>query len=182
MSNYKKGAQRERLCRKCNKSKVESDFYKSPKNECKKCVIARTKARYKSGFCSIEGCNRHKRDSIYCKAHQTRFRRYGDPLVELIKTVGSGSVTKDGYRVVCRTNHPLFPNKTKQIFEHRLVMAEYLNRPLKPHETVHHKNGDRLDNRIENLELWSSLHPEGQRVEDKIIWAKEILRLYNELP
>lgn len=37
----------------------------------------------------------------------------------------------------------------------------------------------RDDNRIENLELWSVSHPAGQRVEDKIMWAKEFLCSYN---
>lgn len=41
------------------------------------------------------------------------------------------------------------------------------------------KNGVRDDNRPENLELWTISHPTGQRVEDAVAWAREILRRYN---
>lgn len=59
-----------------------------------------------------------------------------------------------------------------------MVMEAHLGRALLPEETVHHKNGVRHDNRLENLELWSSSHPPGQRVEDRVAWAREILALY----
>lgn len=83
--------------------------------------------------------------------------------------VGEGFVNSNGYRVINNKLH------------HRTVMAEYIGRPLLTNESVHHINGVRDDNRLENLELWSSSQPPGQRVEDKVAWAKEIVRLYGDL-
>lgn len=67
------------------------------------------------------------------------------------------------------------------IFEHRAVMEHRLGRHLMASENVHHINGDRLDNRDANLELWSKAQPCGQRVVDKVRFAREILALYGEM-
>jgi hypothetical protein len=61
---------------------------------------------------------------------------------------------------------------------HRLVMARHLGRPLHTDESVHHRNGIRHDDRIANLELWSSSHPSGQRVADEIPWTVQLLERY----
>lgn len=68
--------------------------------------------------------------------------------------------------------------KDKYIFEHVLVMEEYLGRHLVTGERIHHKNGIRNDNRLENLELWVTSHPAGARIEDIVAHAVEILNRY----
>lgn len=77
--------------------------------------------------------------------------------------------TPDGYITIrLPKEHPYFSMTYTDslVLEHRLVMAEYLGRALKKGETVHHRNGIKDDNRIENLELWIGSHGSGQRVED----------------
>ena len=69
---------------------------------------------------------------------------------------------KDGYVFVLKHGHPM-ARPSGYVFEHRLVMSEHLKRTLLKNEIVHHINGIRNDNRIENLKLMthsehSSLH------------------------
>ncbi len=73
-----------------------------------------------------------------------------------------------GYRYVYRPEHPAAHKKTGYVLEHRWVMEQSLGRLLGPRERVHHKNGKRHDNRLENLELWrlKGKDPAGVRADD----------------
>ena len=88
-----------------------------------------------------------------------------------------GKHIKDGYIFLLDKDHPN-RNCMGYVAEHVLVMSKHLGRALIKGENVHHKNGQKDDNRIDNLELWSHSHSSGQRVEDKIKWCLEFLSLY----
>lgn len=92
---------------------------------------------------------------------------------------GGRRVDQYGYVLVNNAEYPGCEAKANTTTEHIVVMARHLKRPLRAGETVHHKNGVKHDNRIDNLELWKSSHPSGQRVEDLVSWAKQLLREYS---
>ena len=140
-----------------------------------------------SGICEC-GCGQKTqvsdqtlRERRYFKGHPRPYvvghRRRG-PLRHTWK--GGRQVGPRGYVEVYAWESPA-ANANGRILEHRLVMAQSLGRDLLPHENVHHLNGVRGDNRIENLELWSTRQPKGQRAKDKLAWAREIISLYQPL-
>jgi hypothetical protein len=124
---------------------------------------------------------------IDCKCHRCRigkgyFKGKNNPSWK-----GGKKILKTGYvYIFIEPEHKFYSMVAKgvgngYVAEHRLVMAENIGRSLLKEETVHHKNGIKNDNRIENLELWSSNHHSGQRLEDQIIWAIELLEKNNYL-
>ena len=138
--------------------------------------------------CEAPNCNfpslyRHK-ERFYCKFHYERVRRGKE--LDLSKNpfrsvqgwlgrdVGSRRTNAGGYIVV-----KVGRNTWKK--EHRVVMSEHIGRPVRRDETVHHKNGIRDDNRIENLELRPGNHPKGVTAHDAVEHARWILSTYGDL-
>lgn len=127
--------------------------------------------------CDAPGCDRDSYERGYCSAHVQQVRRGKEPGEIMVKAPGEWSawgVHAQGYVTSRRTVN----GKRVPRFQHRVVMEEHLGRPLVKGENVHHKNGNRQDNRLSNLELWNTRQPKGQRPEDKVEYAIEILRLY----
>jgi hypothetical protein len=126
--------------------------------------------------CSVEGCGRKGHKAKLCAVHYRRSRK-GKPLLEPIRSYGTGHRCSNGYVNIRDPSHEN-SRASGYVSEHRVVMSRILGRPLLNGESVHHKNGDRADNRPENLELWVTAQPYGQRAEDKVAWATEILARY----
>lgn len=98
--------------------------------------------------------------------HASRIRRDGTvgPANRKIRAEGEGSLHGGYLRVM---------DQGRRVLQHRLVMERLLGRPLHPEETVHHRDGDRLNNHPDNLELWVSRHAGGQRVDDLVAFIVE---------
>lgn len=154
--------------------------------------------------CKIEGCGRDHQARGYCRNHYQRAKRdgeFGTPHCNVdgcTKFAVCRGMCPMHYGRVLQTGEPgqgashyqqaRFGGRSLHLstgymrvgsrLEHRVVMEGVIGRPLLPDEQVHHVNGDRVDNRPDNLELWSTRQPPGQRVTDKVAWAVELLELY----
>lgn len=129
--------------------------------------------------CSIEGCTGKRKARGWCNVHYGLWVRNGHPLTRqrVWKVKGDTKDNGFGYILEFDPDNPA-SNGDGWIMQHRRVMSEHLGRPLERFENVHHKNGKRDDNRIENLELWVVRQPAGQRVKDLLEYADWIYEQY----
>lgn len=136
-------------------------YSETPKFTCEHCSVVKDVGRR---FIKSSRFNGYHHKQRFCSTSCANYAR---------GVVAVGHIDKNGYRV--------FKSGMKDsFFEHRKVMEDHLGRKLNSKETVHHKNGIRDDNRLENLELWASAHPKGQRVFDLIKFAQEVFVKYGE--
>lgn len=148
------------------------------------------------GLCKVnDGVNWCMKSTIYrskgqdiaatvCPMHYERMRTHGtyggvNTTRNDRPRINGKSVDVNGY---VRISSAGITGNKGLLLEHRHIMEKHLGRPLLKHENVHHINGVRHDNRIENLELWSKSQPSGQRAKDKLAYAREIIALYGDDP
>lgn len=153
-----------RICEWCGK-----EFWRTTNSQPKYCSPqCFTLARYKGVNKNLYKCARcgvdverypstvRNPDRVYCSGKCRSENR-------VYKKGADHPQYKGGWRYVGKDGYVKLGQGTVRILEHRKVMEEAIGRPLFDHETVHHINGNRADNRIENLQLWSGKHGAGVR-------------------
>lgn len=128
--------------------------------------------------CEVPDCERPSYARGHCNTHYRRLLNTGSarPRDPIRVVTGQGTLSHGYWKVPVPAADRWLTSGQPNVAEHRLVMARSLGRPLAADEAVHHINGDRTDNRPENLELWCTAHPKGQRVADKVAFALALLR------
>ena len=164
----------------CISPGCERPIHNKERSLCKRCCAYWHRRHRTSDPRAVDGCQLHAVAHGFCAGRYNRWRWYGDPLLgpgrgspgrrRAIRSLAGWYITDNGYRRTRREDG-------RREDEHRIVMRDVLGRDLLPGESVHHRNGDEFDNR----ELWVRRQPTGQRVEDMVAWAREILDRYGYL-
>ncbi len=149
-------------CSECQRSYVVR-IYRSRKRKtslCKSCLMksrnrtaaAREVSRKIGKLRPTEAAKEKMRESrkrYYALVGTTSIKGENNPAWK------GGTVIANGYKLVRAPDHPKAVRKGLYVQEHILVMEQFLGRYLLSDEVVHHKNGNRSDNRLENLEVMS---------------------------
>lgn len=155
-------------CSECRK-KYSLEYGRKYRNENKESCYLRSRTSY------------FKKEQYYKDKRRENYRKKRDiPLDDPFRKRknGEGNIDSNGYKTITVRGHANQMDSKGRIREHIYIMSLHLGRPLNKSESVHHKNGIRTDNRIENLELWHVGQPRGQRVKDKIDYYIDFLKEY----
>ena len=149
---------------------------------CKKSFVK----KYKAQFCCSVDCGNHMKSANKITACENcgkeferphgKFPKYCSRSCAMYGRARAGQIKShpEGETIMHSSGYIQEKRDGKWIMQHRLVLGDLLGRPLERHERVHHKNGNRQDNRPENLELWTGVgtskkDPHGVRMVDKVI-------------
>ncbi len=147
----------------------------------------RSATAYRAAKCLVEGCPQRAVNHWMCSKHSQQRRAgildaAGNQLREMLalgRRHKEGPIVDGaGYLLVVAPEG--YQGKTRdgdRVLQHRLVLEQYLGRLLLPYEIVHHKNGDRADNRLENLELLDGRARHGQGHPPGSSYTKEQLQV-----
>lgn len=165
----------------CNLNCAYQYRTKPVEKECVNClkIFTVTKSKKMKKYCSKVCWLLYKGTFINCKECQNEFwLTYGQvkKRKNLLNSKCKECKNKDYY--YNNKGYAFIKPEGTLIAEHRYVMEQHIGRKLYHNENVHHINGVRNDNRIENLELWEMSQPRGQRLDEKIEFYINFLEKY----
>ena len=164
--NTKAGTWTTANCLQCTKE-FSTTNYKLSRSQgkfcCRKCASAFSSNR-KSAVCGTCGAE-------FTVPTSRPTAKYCSRACYAVSLNKGGHLSTNGYRYIVVGG--------KRYAEHRYAMEQHLGRPLLPGENVHHLDGNKLNNAIENLELWYVGQPSGQRVADRVRAYKDFIERYD---